>query len=118
MKKTLLLALAIAAFASCTKTKTVTVNVPVHDTTVIYPSLVGTWKSTTGVSPIAFTASTYQIQTYPANPFSTVADTIFDKSLSDIIWQRWIYKVSAHNDTLWLTSINPTIGATDIYTRN
>lgn len=118
MKNTLFIFISAVALASCTKTKNNYINVPVHDTAIVTytPTLVGVWKSSTGVSPITFTASTFQIQTYPTILFSTVADTIFDKAPADLIWQRWIYKISNHNDTLWLTSINPTIGTTDVYT--
>ncbi len=118
MKNFILIAFVVFTATSCTKTKTNTVTVIQHDTLSITPTLVGEWKSNTGASPLTFTASTFTLPSYPAILYSTVSDTIFDKSPADVIWQRWTYKISAHNDTLWLTGINPTIGTTDIYTKN
>lgn len=119
MKKLItIIACAVVAFSSCTKTETNTVTVTEHDTVSIRPSIVGSWKSLTGVSPIAFTDYQYTIQSYPSIDYAVVgADTIGDFSETDIIYPRWVYALSAHNDTLILTELTG-VKSTDIYTKN
>jgi len=125
MKQTLLVIAAIAiAFASCTKTKTNTVDVTVtkNDTTVVtdtvtyMPNLLGTWASSTGVSPIVFDTTTYTVQSYPAVPYIASPYIIYMISETNIVYQEWSYTISKHNDTLVLTTI--ATGVTNIYARN
>ena len=116
--KNILIVAVLFLFASCTKTKTV--DVIKTDTVSIQKSILGSWKSLTVISPIAFNQTTFTIQSYPAIPYLASSDTIYDVSPANIVYKRWGYSISAHNDTLLLFTISttsPTENPLNIYTR-
>jgi len=124
MKYTILVIAMIAAFASCTKTKTNTVTVTkndtvtTHDTVAVEASLIGTWNSATGTSPLVFTSNTYQVQSNAAVTCLASTDTIYDISQADIVYAKWAYTISVNNDTLYLTTLAPATVATSVYIKS
>lgn len=117
MKKITFVIISIMIVAACTKTKTNTITVTKNDTTVVtyMPTIIGTWQSSTGVSPIVFDTLVYTVQSQPSIPYIASPNTIYDISQTNLVYVQWTYKLSAHNDTLVLTSRT---GVTDIYLRH
>jgi hypothetical protein len=122
--------IAIGTIASCTKTKTNTVTVTkndtltvndtvtVHDTFIVQATLVGTWNSTTGPSPLVLTSSTYQLQSNPPVTCLASTDTIYDISQTNIVYAKWAYTLSGNNDTLYLTALVPPGSPTYVYIKS
>jgi len=124
MKYQILLIAIIISIASCTKTKTNTVTVTkndtvtVHDTFIVQATLVGTWNSTTGPSPLVFSTSTYQLQSYSPVTCLVSTDTIYDISQTNIVYAKWAYTLSGNNDTLYLTALVPPASPTYVYIKS
>ncbi len=126
MKYIFLLITFACVVTSCTKTKTNTVTVTkydtvtttVNDTIAVNPVLIGTWKSSTGISPIIIGSSTYQVQSFPAVRYIASLDTIYDYSQSTMAYASFAYSISKNNDTLWLLMLNTPGATTNVYTRN
>ena len=124
MKYSLIIIAAVIAMASCTKTKTNTVTVTkndtvtVRDTFAVQANLIGTWNSSTGASPITFTATTYQVQTLAAVAYLASPDTIYNISPTNVVSPKFAYSLSTNNDTLYLTGIAPVFSAMAMYIKS
>jgi hypothetical protein len=123
MKYLFLFFISIAVFSSCSKkTNTVTVTkndtLTVRDTLFVQASLIGTWNSSTGASPLVFTSSTYQLQSFPTVTYLASIDTIYDISQTNIVYEKWAYTISGNNDTLYLTMLPPATVATNVYIKS
>jgi len=122
MKYALLVFVVIVAFTNCTKTKTNTITkndtTIVQDTFMVRASLIGTWNSSTGSSPLVFNSSTYTVQSYPSVPYVASTDSIYDISPANIVYPKWAYTLSTNNDTLYLTGLAPVATAMAIYVKS